>query len=230
METTRETDKKPVGSWPVFVVIAALVGVLVWAFKGRSPEYSENIYPEISAELRAKLIAPADFDAQRPENSHDHSAGPNLLDIVKHRRTWNPEWVDSYGKPAPDLEFMAVDGKKIKLSDHKGKNVLLMFWATWSGPCLIEIPHLIELRKNFSRDELAILAVSSERPDTVRRFAESRQINYTVGTLQNRPPRPFDAVRSIPSAFYIDKQGKIKLGTEGLVSLAESTAIIKATR
>ncbi len=227
METTHEPNKKPVGSWPVLVVIVALTGVLVWALKGRSPEYSENRYLEISDELKAKLSPPADSVPQQPENP---VAGPSLLDIVKRRRNWDPKWSDSYGKPAPDFEFIGVDGKKIKLSDHKGKNVLLIFWATWCGPCLVEIPHLIELRKNFSRDELAILAVSSEHPNTVKRFAENRRINYTVGTVQSRGPKPFADVISIPSAFYIDKQGRIKLGTEGVVSLAESTAIIKATR
>jgi len=229
VETTNEPNKKPVGSWPVLVVIVALAGVLVWALKGRSPEYSENIYPEISAELKAKLSPPAGSDAQQPENLHN-PAGPSLLDVVKHRRTWNVGWTDSYGKAAPDFEFIDMDGKTIKLSDHKGKNVLLVFWATWCGPCLAEIPHLIELRKNFSKDELAILAVSDENPGTVKRFAENKKINYTVGTPRGRLPRPFANVRSIPSAFYIDKQGRIKLGTEGFVSLAESTAIIKANR
>ena len=224
---TNEPNKKTVGSWQVLVVIVALAGVLVWAFKGRSPEYSENRYLEISDELKAKLSPPADSVTQQSENP---AAGPSLLDIVKRRRSWNPGWIDSYGKAAPDFEFMGVDGKTIKLSDYNGKNVLLMFWATWCSPCLVEIPHLIELRKNFSTDELAILAVSSENPDTVRRFAEYRRINYTVGTVQSRPPKPFANVISIPSAFYIDKQGRIKLGTEGFVSLDESTAIIKATR
>ena len=115
------------------MLIVALAGVLVWALKGRSSEYSDNIHPEISAELMAKLSPPADSVTQQPEISHN-PAGPSLLDIVKHRRTWNPEWIDSYGKPAPDFEFTGVDGKKIKLSDHKGKNVLLVFWATWCGP------------------------------------------------------------------------------------------------
>ena len=221
MEMTNKPNKKPVGSWPVLVIIVVLAGVLVWAFKGRSPEVSD--------ELKAKLSSPAASDTQQPENSHN-LAGLSLLDIVKHRRNWNPRWIDSYGKAAPDFEFIGVDGKMIKLSDYNGKNVLLLFWATWCRPCLVEIPHLIELRKNFSRDELAILAVSSENPGKVKRFAENRQINYTVGTVQGRPPKPFADVRSIPSAFYIDKQGRIKLGTEGFVSLAESTAIIKATR
>jgi peroxiredoxin len=219
METTHEPNKKPVGSWQVYVVIVALAGVLVWAFKGRSPEVSD--------ELKAKLSPPVASVPQQPENP---VAGPSLLDIVNRRRSWDPKWLDSYGKPAPDFEFIGVDGKKIKLSDYNGKNVLLIFWATWCGPCLVEIPHLIELRKNFSRDELAILAVSSEHPNTVKRFAENRRINYTVGTVQSRGPKPFSDVVSIPSAFYIDKQGRIKLGTEGVVSLAESTAIIKATR
>lgn len=229
METTNEPNKKPVRNWPVIVVVVVLTGVLIWAFKGRSPEYSENIHPEISAELRAKLSDPAGVDAQQPGTSHVHTE-PSLLDIVKQRKTWNPGWISSYGNTAPDFEFIGVDGKTIKLSDHKGKNVLLIFWATWCGPCLVEIPHLIELRKNFSKDELAILAVSDEHTNTVKQFAENRQINYTVGTLKSRLPRPFAEVRSIPSAFYIDKQGRIKLGTEGFVSLAEITAIIKATR
>ncbi len=223
METTNEPNKKPVGRWPVIVVIVALAGVLVWAFKSRSPEYSE-----ISDELMAKLSLSTASDAQQPEISQN-TAEPSLLDIVKHRRTWNPGWAASYGNAAPDFEFIDVDGKTIKLSDHNGKNVLLVFWATWCGPCIVEIPHLIELRKNFSTDELAILAVSSENPGTVKRFVENRQINYIVGTPKGRLPRPFAEVRSIPSAFYIDKQGKIKLATEGFVSLEESTAIIKAT-
>ena len=229
METTNEPNKKPAGNWPIYVVIVVLAGVLVWALKGRSTENSENIHQEISAELRAKLSDPAGPDVQQPEIVNDH-ASLSLLDIVKHRRTWNPGWIGSYGKAAPDFEFIGMDGKTIKLSEHKGKNVLLVFWATWCGPCLVEIPHLIELRKNFSKDELAILAVSSENPGTVKRFTENRQINYTVGTFRVRPPRPFADIRSIPSAFYIDKLGKIKLGTEGFVSLEESTAIIKATQ
>jgi thiol-disulfide isomerase/thioredoxin len=228
METTNEQNKKPVANWPVYVVILALAGVLVWALRARSTDQPGNIQ-EVSAELKAKLTTPAGTDAQQPEIVHNHTA-PSLLDIVKQRRTWDVAWIHSYGKPAPDFEFTAVDGKKVKLSDHKGKNVLLVFWATWCGPCIIEIPHLIELRNHFSKDELTILAVSDEHPDKVKRFAESKKINYTAGTFRGQLPRPFIEVQTLPSAFYIDKQGKIKLGTRGIVSLAESTAIIKATR
>lgn len=226
METPNEPSKKTVRNWPLFAVIVILAAVLVWAFKGRS---SEN-YPEISAELMAKLSDSAGDGTQQPDISHNHTLGPSLLDIIKHRRSWNPGWVSYYGKDAPDFEFIDIDGKKIKLSDHKGKNVLLVFWATWCGPCIIEIPHLIELRNNFTTDELAILAISDENPATVKRFAEKKKINYTVGIPKGRLPSPFAEVRSIPSAFYIDKQGKIKLGTEGFVSMEESTAIINATR
>ncbi len=225
METPNEQNKKTVGNWPVLVVIVILAAVMVWAFKGRLSENSDN--PEVSAELMAKLSGP---DAQQTDIAHNHTAGPSLLDIIKRRKSWNPGWITSYGKPAPDFEFVSIDGKKIKLSDHKGKNVLLVFWATWCGPCIIEIPHLIELRKKFTKDELAILAVSDENPVKVKAFAENKKINYTVGTPKGRLPGPFAEIRSIPSAFYIDKQGKIKLGTEGFVSMEESTDIINATR
>lgn len=136
----------------------------------------------------------------------------------------------SIGKPFKVKFQDAITGTKIDMEELKGQVVVFDFWATWCGPCIIEIPHLIELRKNFTTDELAILAISDENPGTVKRFAENKKINYTVGTPKGRLPRPFAEVRSIPSAFYIDKQGKIKLGTEGFVSMEESTAIIKATR
>jgi len=106
---------------------------------------------------------------------------------------------------------------------------LLVFWATWCPACNAEIPHLIELRKTLGRDKLAILAISNEPPDLLKKFAAARKINYAVASADvSTLPPPFADVSSIPTTFFIDHKGVIKLAAEGLVSLEETKAIIKA--
>jgi len=162
------------------------------------------------------------------DSSPTLSSGPKLEDIIKKARTWGPSFQPWYGKPAPDFTLNDIEGKQHKLSDYKGKNVLVVFWATWCGPCRMEIPHLIELRNTVSKDELSILAISNEKPETVRRFVAQANMNYTILLDTGVLPAPFNAIRAIPSSFYIDSEGKIKLGTTGLISLDEIKSIFEA--
>ncbi|MHC4559160.1 MAG: DUF4432 family protein [Planctomycetota bacterium] len=152
----------------------------------------------------------------------------SLNDIITAAKTWGPVYTSWYGKPAPDFALTDITGKEHKLSDYRGKNVLIIFWATWCGPCRIEIPHLIELRKTVGEDDLGMLAISNERPDLVKKFAAQAKLNYTVlidrGTLSG----PYNTIRAIPSSFFIDPEGKIKLASSGLVSLNEIKAILEA--
>jgi peroxiredoxin len=156
------------------------------------------------------------------------SNGPKLQDIIKKARTWGPSFQPWYGKQAPDFTLNDIKGNRHKLTDYKGKNVLVVFWATWCGPCRMEIPHLIELRNTVSKDELAILAISNEKPETVRRFVTQANMNYTILLDTGVLPAPFNAIRAIPSSFYIDSEGKIKLGSTGLISLEEIKSIFEA--
>jgi peroxiredoxin len=156
------------------------------------------------------------------------SSGPKLEDIIKKARTWGPSFQPWYGKPAPDFTLSDIEGKEHKLSDYKGKNVLIVFWATWCGPCRMEIPHLIELRNTVSKDDLAILAISNERPETVKKFVAQTKMNYTILLDKRDLPAPYNSIRAIPSSFYIDSEGKIKLGSTGLISLDEIKAIFEA--
>ena len=229
--------------WPVYLVFMILIIALVWVFN-KSVSGPGNESAKIPDELLAKLSpknpnpgsqqthAGADQRSNIPADASlsDSSTNKSLLDIIKKARTWRPAWVEWYGKAAPAFSFQDIKGKTHSLSDYKGKNILLVFWATWCGPCHMEIPHLIELRNKYSENELAILAVSNEDTFTLKRFADSKGINYTVASIRRRPPAPFDNVRSIPSSFYIDKQGKIKLATEGVISEEESEAIILAEK
>jgi peroxiredoxin len=156
------------------------------------------------------------------------STKPRLSDVIRTARTWGPAFTPWYGKPAPDVTLTDITGKKHKLSEYRGKNVLIVFWATWCRPCHMEIPHLIELRKTVSQDDLAMLAISNERLDLVKKFVAMAKMNYTVLVDRGTLPSPYNAVNAIPSSFFIDTEGKIKLATSGLISLKDIKAILDA--
>ncbi len=99
--------------------------------------------------------------------------------------------------------------------------------------CIPEIPHLIELRKTIGEDKLAILAISNEKPDLVKKFAADKKMNYTMLLEQRNMPNPFGVMRifhtaGIPCSFFINPEGKIKLATAGMLSLDSMKAILQA--
>ena len=151
-----------------------------------------------------------------------------ISDIVNAARTWRTSFEIWYGKSAPDFTLTDLSGQTHKLSDYKGKKILVVLWATWCPPCRKEIPDLIELRKIVGEKELAMLAISNEKSDVVKAFVEQAQMNYTVLLDRGNLPAPYSSVRGIPSSFFIDTEGNFKLATTGLLSLKETKAILDA--
>lgn len=173
-------------------------------------------------------------------NEHEHSfqsnqLSPGLNKIISRARTWGPTNRSWFGKMAPDFTLTDITGKQHKLSDYRGKNVMLVFWATWCGPCLIEMPHLIALRNIIGEDKLAMFAISfitsypPNSTEAVRKLIKKEKINYTVFSVDVADmPAPYNQIQAIPCSFFIDPQGKIKLATEGLLTLGDFKAIIQA--
>jgi len=159
---------------------------------------------------------------------------PTLSSIIARRRGWGTAYTNWYGKQSPDFTVTDIDGKQHRLSEYRGKNVILNFWATWCGPCRIEIPHLIELRKTISEDKLTMLAISyidlRNSAETIKKFVAANPIiNYTVtATDMESMPEPYNYIDAIPCSFFIDPQGRIKLATEGVIGLQDMKAIIAA--
>ena len=91
-----------------------------------------------------------------------------------------------------------------------------------------EVPDLIELRKTIRDDKLAMLAISNEGPDLVKKVVTQTRMNYTILLDPGSLSEPYSEIRAIPSSFFIDPQGKIKLATTGMLSLAEIKAILSA--
>jgi len=158
----------------------------------------------------------------------DTALRPSLKQVIAAARTWGPAFESWFGKPAPDFTLTDIASNQHKLSDYRGKDVMLIFWATWCGPCRMEIPELIQLRNTISPDKLAMLAISNEEPALVKTFAAQQKINYMVFSNQQDLPAPFNLVNAVPCSFFIDPQGKIKLATVGLLQSSDIKAVLQA--
>ena len=228
--------------WPVYLVFLILIAVVIWALKNQpskprneplAKSISRSIKPgeqtDPGGEDKENVFHTAETYVVRPTGTIEKEP-LTLQEIIINRRTWNTVWPDWYGRTAEDFSFRDIHDKEHKLSDYRGKTVLVVFWATWCAPCHVEIPHLIELRNTMSRDELAILAISNENITSLKQFADYKKLNYTVISSKNYPPlpAPFRYVRGIPAGFFIDEEGRIKLATEGLISLTELLQILRA--
>ncbi|MGD0784296.1 MAG: TlpA disulfide reductase family protein [Sedimentisphaerales bacterium] len=152
----------------------------------------------------------------------------SLEEIILNRNSWNPILTDFYGKQMPDFEVTDITGKTHRLSAYRGKNVVVVLWATWCVPCMEEVPQLVALRDIMSEDKLAMLAISNEPANVVKSMAGKKNMTYTVISYQGRLPAPFSNSRSIPTAFFIRPDGTLKIVTEGGAHLSEMKSIILA--
>lgn len=126
------------------------------------------------------------------------------------------------GDPAPDFELKDADGKTVKLSDYKGKVVLLNFWATWCPPCKIEIPWFIDFERAYRDKGFAVLGVSFDEDgwDAVKPYLASSKINYRIVVGDEKVDRLYggsEGVSSLPTSYIIDRAGKIASIHVGLV-------------
>ena len=123
---------------------------------------------------------------------------------------------------------MNQDKTKVKLSDFRGKAVLLNFWATFCGPCKVEMPWLVELQKQYGPQgfEIVGVALDDSGKETIEKFAKEMGVNYTILQGQDAVGDAYGAV-GLPATYYIDRNGKIIDSALGLVSRSEIENSIK---
>jgi cytochrome c biogenesis protein CcmG/thiol:disulfide interchange protein DsbE len=112
--------------------------------------------------------------------------------------------------PAPEFSVKGLDGKPVNLASVRGKVVLLNFWATWCGPCRMEVPDLVALQTKYG-DRLQVigLVVDDEDEAAVREFAKRYAINYPIAMATNEMRIRFGGVPALPTSFIIDAQGRV---------------------
>ena len=112
---------------------------------------------------------------------------------------------------APDWNLSDVDGKPVKLSDFKGKVVILDFWATWCPPCRAEIPGFVALQRKYADKGFTVIGVSLDEqgPSVVKPFMARLGINYPVVMGDQKTVGAYGGIAAIPTTFVIDRQGNI---------------------
>jgi thiol-disulfide isomerase/thioredoxin len=113
--------------------------------------------------------------------------------------------------PAPDWELTDLNSKPVRFSDSRGKVVILDFWATWCVPCREEIPHFVELQKQYGNKGLTIIGVSLDEqgPEVVKKFVKRFGVNYPIVIGNEKVVEAYGGIYAIPTTFVIDRQGRI---------------------
>ena len=134
---------------------------------------------------------------------------------------------DMKGKPAPEFTLQSLDGKSMRLSDFRGKAVLLNFWATWCQPCKIEMPWFVELQKQYGAQGLQILGVAMDdaTPEDIGKFARDLGVDYPILIGKEAVGDAYGGLPFLPATFYIGRDGKVVdkvFGLKGRDEIEES--------
>lgn len=148
----------------------------------------------------------------------------------KIRETPTPEMLAAAkmkGQVAHEFALQTVEGKRIRLSDLRGRAVVLNFWATTCGPCKVEMPWLVELQRQYGPQGLQILGMAYEATDVedIATFAKDMSLDYPVlvgaEAERNAVANDYGGIAFLPETFYIARDGKVTEKTIGLKSKSD---------
>ncbi len=118
-----------------------------------------------------------------------------------------------------DFTLTSIDGEQLKLSDYQGKVVLVNFWATWCGPCLIETPSLVRMYNKYKSRGFAVIGVALQSEEAgVKQFVEQFHVPYAVGRDTTSDIGLRYQVFALPSSFLFSSEGKVKRAFTGFVA------------
>lgn len=121
---------------------------------------------------------------------------------------------------AADFSFKDINGKRHKLSDYRGKWVLVNYWATFCGPCKMEVSHLNKIKRSYKKDVAIIgLEAGSSSDAKVREFMQNYGMRFTVAPTQlSIAKQPLGPVPKLPTTFIVDPQGKVVKAHTGILT------------
>ena len=205
----------------LLVLLGVVAAILLWPGVEEEAVAEETVAVEVvepEAEPEAEAVEPEPTAEQR-----DEQAEVEATTLVK------------VGEMAPDFSVEMLDGRTIKLSELRGKVVMVCFWATWCPPCRQEMAHLQEgVIDHFAGKDLVVLPISrGEKRDVVEKFINYNGYTFGVGLDPERAIYDMYASNYVPRTFIVDKSGKVAYRVAGYdeeTAEAVNAAIAKALR
>jgi thiol-disulfide isomerase/thioredoxin len=130
---------------------------------------------------------------------------------------------------APDFSLESLEGKNMRLSDLRGKAVLLNFWATWCGPCKIEMPWFVDLQNQYGSQGLQVVGVAMDdaSKEDIAKFAKDMGVNYPILIGKEAVGDAYGGVPALPESFFIGRDGKV---VDKIIGLRSKSDIEDAIR
>lgn len=207
----------------VVLILVAGVTAMIWsgvmAYRMRKAMNTTPAVQTASPELRKFLGEPS-------RSSGNTAAATASADGNSPAAQGLPDFRE---KPAPSFTLKSVDGKTVSLSDYKGKAVLLNFWATWCGPCKLEMPWLIQMQKKYASQGFTVLGISEDDGSTkqVSDFMAKMGVDYPVLMYDDQMNKAYGGIDYLPTSYYIGRDGKVIIESGGLISESEMEANIQ---
>jgi thiol-disulfide isomerase/thioredoxin len=205
------------------------------------PEGAPNTVSPVTCASCGTTFQSSDFASGAPAPPTGGNRNPMALVVVAlvaaamlyfgvhMSRRSGPTPLVTKASPAPDFTLESLDGKSLRLSDLRGKAVLLNFWATWCGPCKIETPWLVELQNQYGSQGLQVVGVEmgDDAKDDIAKFAKDMGVNYPVLIGKEAVGEAYGGVPALPETFFIGRDGKIVDKIIGLKGRSEIEDSIK---
>ncbi|HUB30893.1 MAG TPA: TlpA disulfide reductase family protein [Terracidiphilus sp.] len=145
------------------------------------------------------------------------------------------------GKTAPAFTLPDLNGKKVSLSNYKGRALMINFWATWCGPCKLETPWLVALRNEYASKGFEILGISAEADDltdddkaawakdkaAIASFVRQEHMPYPVLINGDSISKAYGGLDDMPTSFFVDRAGKVVAVQVGITSKDDMAAKIQ---
>jgi peroxiredoxin len=187
----------------IFAVLVAMLGFAIYDFVASSKEQANE------------------------ENQTSQNTNP-ITEDTSAANLDNPTVGLEAGNLAPDFTLETLDGKTVRLSDYRGKTILLNFWATWCPPCRSEMP---DMQKFYEDEDVEILAVNLPQQEAsmedVKSFVEEYGLTFPVLLDQNLQVATDYGIQVIPSSFMIDKNGIIQYTALGALNYETMVSELK---
>jgi thiol-disulfide isomerase/thioredoxin len=121
--------------------------------------------------------------------------------------------------PAPPFAIRTFEGKVVRLTDLRGRPVVLDFWATWCRPCRASMPHLDAVQRRFGEEGLVVigLSVDEDGDNEVKRFAQELGVSFRLGMANDKVLDLYGPLRFLPTTYFINRRGDVVRRVKGYI-------------